>query len=368
MHHSQWQNIQIYYYDPNKDALLLDCIRPLIAELSQDQAVERCFFFRQWQGGSCLCFCVLADPLYFSQALAPLLLKKIAAYLHDHPSRYQVSEQQAQQQDERINSLRRDTVASIPLVPDNTVRLAAYTMAEHFANTEMIRFLENYYAKTNELVFTIIEQTRENDSARLNACFDQLVAFISSVSPLPLTSAYMSFRSHAEAYIAFEPEREDPEKRRQRLHDLFLQREKMIIQRFKYLVISLQREPARLPSWLHEIIALHKGYLQQALEDVQTGRLSFHETVAAGYSSELFRLGASQFHSEVAHNPAVLAMQDDPRIVANRIILNFLYLHLNRIGMLNADRYILDYYIAETVETLFHISPVERLKTFQQAE
>jgi len=69
-------------------------------------------------------------------------------------------------------------------------------------------------------------------------------------------------------------------------------------------------------------------------------------------------LEESAFHLAARQNKAVIQAASTPLMIGHRIDLNFLYLQLNRIGMLNEDRYILDYYIANAIEELLGIDPV----------
>ena len=82
--------------------------------------------------------------------------------------------------------------------------------------------LEDYYTETTPLAFTIIELTRNSYTGRLNACFDQLFSIAATSPILPLRRAYMSYRSHVEAYIICEPAVEAPRLRRQRLERFLL--------------------------------------------------------------------------------------------------------------------------------------------------
>jgi hypothetical protein len=69
----------------------------------------------------------------------------------------------------------------------------------------------------------LLEQTSNAYTARLNACFDQLVALVATSPLLPLERECMSYRSHAEGFIVGELEIEEPQVSRQRLAEAYRQ-------------------------------------------------------------------------------------------------------------------------------------------------
>jgi hypothetical protein len=173
----------------------------------------------------------------------------------------------------------------------------------------------------------------------------------------------MSYRSHVEAYIVCEPEREDPAWRRRRLQESYAERREAVKRRVRRLLHRLELAPERLPGWLNEVIAVHRRYAERALRGVEDGTIRLKDLEDTDQPRP-FRLGASDFHAAVAGNRAIRELDRMPIMVADRLVLNLLYLHLSRTGMINEDRYILDYYIAEAIEDLFHISPVDVVRNF----
>jgi len=249
-----------------------------------------------------------------------------------------------------------------PLRPDNSVEVAPYdaaALAKNMGSDGAARLLEDYYVETNDLAFSIMEQTRNNYTARLNACFDQLVAIAATSPYLPLRRAYMSYRSHVEAYIICEPLIEEPRLRRKRLEAAYEQRHQAIRQRVLRTLWLTEKAPERLPSWLATVIDIHRRYTELAYLGAQAGeiRLKTDEEVEEEEDKNL-PLEESAFHLASRQNKAVIQAANTPLMIGHRIDLNFLYLQLNRIGMLNEDRYILDYYIANAIEELLGIDPV----------
>jgi hypothetical protein len=364
---SSWYSMRIYYYDTNKDDLLLDCIRPLLTQLQERKQVTRAYFMRHWEGGSHLRLNMFTDERVFQQEIVSHVKSVVEGYLSTHPSTATFTEQEALQQYERRANMVLETLTYTPPVPNNSVIVTPYEiLAEKVGSQGAAALLEDYYVETNELAFKIIEQTRNNMSARVNASFDQLVARAATASFLPIKQAYMSYRSHTEAYIVCEPQVEDPDKRRQRLMGLYQVRKTVIERRTRRLLAQICDAPEQLPGWLSEVIAIHRRYDELALQGINNGVVTLKslDEKLLGPTKEN-RLIGSSFHNAAANNQAVRIYNAQPGLLANRAVLNFLYLHLIRTGMLNEYRYILDYYIAEVIEEIFNISPVDILTRFK---
>ena len=365
-----WESVHIFYYDTDKDALILECLRPLMKELQQRDWVQNCYFIRHWQGGPHIRLHIASEPERFHASVLPYVQRKVGNYLQSHPSLRSFTEGDATQQHERRRHMSLLPLDYVALMPNNTFQTAPYdALALITGSPGMARLLEDFYIETNDLVFSMIERTQNHYEKRLNACFDLLVTLAASSSFLPLTKAYMSFRSHAEAYIVCEPSIEAPALRRQRFAHEYEQRKAQIRHRVERLLELLASE--QLPEYLRSTLAVLHRYAQRALAGVLDGSVMLHdgksqrsESVRTPPSSH-FQWEASRFHTAVLENVAMEQLNADPEMLADRVVLNLLYLHLSRMGMVNEDRYILDYYIAETIEEMFHIDPVDVINRFR---
>jgi len=364
---ARWQRIHVYYYDSNKDTLLLDCIQPLFATLHQHGWTERAYFTRHWSGGSHLRLHLYAEDERFQREIAPYVKQEVEAYLQYAPSRYTFSETEARKQFERRARMASYTSPVYePLRPDNSVEVNCYdeaAMAKTIGSEGAAHLLEDYYTETNPLAFSLLAQTRNNYTARLNRCFDLLLAIAATSPHLPLSRAYMSYRSHAEAYIICEPLIEEPRVRRQRLDAAYQQRRSAIGQRTLRLLRQIQQGDESLPDCLASFIEVHRRYSERAYHGAVDGtiRLKTSEEVMEEEDRSL-PLEESAFHMAARQNSRVMAATNEPLLIGHRVNLNFLYLQLNRMGMLNEDRYILDYYIASIVEELLKIDPVAAIR------
>ena len=354
-----WQSIRVYYYDPNKDNLLLDCIRPLFTMLQERHWVEQIYFVRHWYGGSHIRLQLLADPTLFQSEIVPYVQREVRAYLQKAPATTLFSEEDAQRLYQRRDRMALEHSTYKPLSPNNSIEIAPYEdLANTIGSQGAAKLLTEYYTETNDLAFTLLEKTRNNYTARLSVCFDQLAALVATSPFLPLGRAYMSYRSHVEAYITCEPAVEEPRLRRNRLEKAYEQRQKAVEQRIQRLLILIEKAPERLPSWLTSMIEIYQRYGERAFQGAQEGVIQLKTNEDFEENKQGVRVEESAYRMAVINNEAVLRSSNEPIIIAHRIELNFLYLHLSRIGMLNEDRYMLDYYIANVIEKLLDIDPV----------
>src|SRR5690348_10851539 len=79
-----WQNVAIYYYDENKDQLILDGIQPLFREIVPQ--VQRAFFVRHWLRGPHVRLCFLCPQQQFNATVRPAIEKQLEHYLQEKPS------------------------------------------------------------------------------------------------------------------------------------------------------------------------------------------------------------------------------------------------------------------------------------------
>jgi len=356
---AQWHSIHLYYYDNNKDDLLLDCIRPLFTTLREQGWLDRGYFTRHWRGGPHIRLQMYADPILFYNEIVPHVRNNVEAYLQAHPSTVHIDDQDARKQYERRSLAAPAASAYVALRPNNSLEIATYEdLSSTVGSESAARLLEEYYVETNDLAFALLEQTRNNYTARLNVCFDQLVALVATSPFLTIKRAYMSYRSHVEAYITCEPGIEEPHARRTRLENAYAQRHDIVLKRVQHLLTSIEQSPERLPIWLAATIEIYQRYGKHAFQEATAGTLRLKTNEDFEAQKDHVRLEESPYRIAVVNNAAVLQASNTPVIVAHRIELNFLYLQLSRIGMLNEDRYILDYYIASAIEEIFAIDPV----------
>jgi AcrR family transcriptional regulator len=81
---TSWHSAHIYYYEPDKDALLLDAIRPRLHQLRP--VVQRAYVVRHWRQGPHLRLHLHTDAHTWTTTVQPQLDQTITSYLRTHPS------------------------------------------------------------------------------------------------------------------------------------------------------------------------------------------------------------------------------------------------------------------------------------------
>ncbi|HWS38504.1 MAG TPA: lantibiotic dehydratase C-terminal domain-containing protein, partial [Actinoplanes sp.] len=159
-----------------------------------------------------------------------------------------------------------------------------------------------------------------------------------------------SYRSHAEGFIVRGP---DPVGRRASCEAKYRSYAPALRER---LAACLNGDAVPFTA---EWISVLRRYRSAAEPLIGTGELSFAaaESGAAGASWDPEMLRHSRFH-QMLQGPGgrMAALQSDPGFLAFRFALNYLYLHLNRIGIRPVERFVLCHLVARTVEEHFGIT------------
>ena len=85
-----WQAVHIYYYQDEKEGLLLDAVRPVVQKLRDRYQVKHLYLKRHWKFGPHIALLVDVSESEFEALIFPYIEKEITAYLHKHPSAQEI--------------------------------------------------------------------------------------------------------------------------------------------------------------------------------------------------------------------------------------------------------------------------------------
>src|SRR5579859_5249305 len=114
-----WTLARVYYY-AEKEALLLNCIRPLLQELQEQGLVDQGYFVRHWYQGPHIRFYLHTTSAQLD-ALQTTVTTAISAYFAQYPSQRSLPEAEIRATHERLASLEKITDPLFPLQPDNSI-------------------------------------------------------------------------------------------------------------------------------------------------------------------------------------------------------------------------------------------------------
>ncbi|HZR39044.1 MAG TPA: thiopeptide maturation pyridine synthase [Ktedonobacteraceae bacterium] len=358
----QWFSIHIYYYDEQKDRLILDCVQPLFRSVQQ-----RCaslFFVRHWAQGPHLRLRFLCSPDQFAHDIRPLAEKEIQSYLKEHPSRTVLNEDQLRPVYENLARQEVERGPILPLLPDNSLHTFPYDRRLHvLKSSRLAGLLEDFYCQTNDLTFEMLAYIHQGHSL-LTLSLDLLYTTAHLFKSIPITDGYLSYRSHADAFIIGCAQ---PQAIRALFEQKYTAQAAALTQRLPHLLDALQQKIARFPftlSWSQVM----QGFWERCFPLLQSGQIDGMPSLEGndgtrptftGQARE--HLTQSAFHLQLERNTEYRdALYADTRFQCYRLMLNMLYLHLSRLGVRAIDRFMLCYIAANTVEEVFHVNAVAR--------
>lgn len=348
-----WHNVAIHYYDDaRRDALILDCVRPLFASL----APRPSFFLRHWLRGPHLRlrFHTTADD--FDRAVGPTIDDQVAGWLAAYPSTVCVDEAKLLATHERLARREREPGPLTPFQPDNSIQyLPCDRRIEVLGSAAAAALVEDFYVDTAEMTFAMLESIRSGTS-RLNLALDLMWATAHSAGTV--TQGYVSYRAHSEARIMTAA---DPAALRSFFEQQYCKRAPALIERLQQVLDTVDGVGGAggtvpfVGEWVHAVHRLYKRAASLIADSAIT--LSVPEPGAWFYDDITTH---SDFHRALANNPEHLEMmRTSSRFHTWRIIVNCCYLHLTRLGIRPFERSLLGFLLSEAVEERFGVSAVE---------
>ncbi|MCW2761434.1 MAG: hypothetical protein JWR85_1635, partial [Marmoricola sp.] len=351
-----WATVFVYFYEPDKTGLILDAVRPLFAQLAA--LTPRHYFVRHWRFGPHLRLRFGTDPTTFTERVLPRVQEVLLGQLDRAPSRAVVDAGDLLRQHRRLAQLESERGSLLPYRRDNTIEATAGGPLGSDPEDERIqRLLADYYVDSNEHVFESMTAIRTGRTSRYDLAAELMIAVAHTMYPSPrepgITEGFVSFRSHAEAYLAMVPERAAV---RRHFDGQYERVRSALVSRVRARVAGFDagRPPDPLvDSWL----ALARPHAIQARELVAAGRLVLpfphrEGTGMIGWDDPW--VDHSRFHTLINGSEMYLKLLFETLWFQQyRMALNLMYLHLNRIGLLPVERYLLCHLVANAVEEAF---------------
>jgi Lantibiotic biosynthesis dehydratase C-term len=349
-----WHGIQVYFYAEDKDDLILDCVQPLFDQVAGAAEIRRMLFTRHWLRGPHLRLCFLAPERDFHEVIRPATDQAVTAYLADHPSTAEIDEQQLLTVHRSLAAQEQEQGPLVPLHPDNSLQYAPYDRrVPILGSVAAAELLEDFYHETNLATFAMLRHVRAGHS-RLTLALDLMLATAHAMWP-GIDRGFISYRSHAEGFIV---RAADPTARRAFCVAQYRSQAPALKERLVAVLDCLDGGRDGVP-FITEWVALLGRFRTIAEPLISSGELSFAAAVPRDGQQEWDpgMLEHSTFHRLLqGEQGRMQSLQRDPGFLAFRCALNYLYLHLNRIGIRPVERFLLCHLIADTVESHYGIS------------
>lgn len=355
---TSWHSAHIYYHEPDKNALILDAVRPLLRRLRP--VVERAYLVRHWRQGPHLRVHVCTDPDTWATTVQPQLERTIGGYLRAHPSTATLDERAELPMHLLLAEREEEHGPLTPWFPDNSIQYQPYDPRLHvLGHQEVAELLADYLSAATEILFELLEHIRAGADTPELLSLGLMLATSHALAP-PLHRSFMSYRSHAEGFMSTST---DPAAARAAFDAYYRTHRETLTDRARAVIATLEdRQEGPPVPFVRDWAALLTTYTDRAMPLIEAG-LVYQETPAPaptdppspGYPRMLF--------SNRAYRERVL---DTPRFRRYRLGINWTYLQLNRLGVTPFQRKRTCYIVASAVEDVYGISVDDMVKTFAE--
>ncbi|MEV4252307.1 thiopeptide maturation pyridine synthase [Spirillospora sp. NPDC049652] len=355
---SRWHAAHIYYYEPDKTNLILDGVRPLLDELKA--IAPDAYVLRHWRRGPHLRLNLRTDPGTWTNTVQPAINDTIGGYLTRHPSTARIDQQAALVQHRFLARSEEERGPLTPWFPDNSIQYAPYDDRRHvLGDAEAAEMLSGFYTDSTPLLFSMLEHVRSgHDTAELIG-LGLMLATTATALP-PLTRSFVSYRSHAEGFIA---RCADPDATRARLDDYYRAHRTELTARVRTVMAALEERAPAPPPFIAEWADLIANYRDRATQLIAQGKLiqpsSYDADHAAQRPSEFHRL---MFGNRAYHR----AVFEDPAFCRYRVLISYTYLQIHRLGLTPPDRFRLCHLAANAVEDVYQLNARDLIHHFTQ--
>nr|5W98_A Chain A, PbtD [Planobispora rosea]5W99_A Chain A, PbtD [Planobispora rosea] len=325
-----WRRFDVAYHDPDLDRLIL-AARPLLSE-----SPGRSWFQRHWVRGPHL-------ELWFDhpEPSWERVREVLGTHLRAHPSRTRIDPDRLLPQHRRLALAEQIDEPLLPFYDDNTLHRAVPRSRVHVLGSAAAEDLfHDFHAAASTAAFDQLDAVVAGES-RLGLAFELMIAAAHAHAEGGITGGFVSFRSHAEAFLA------GAAGLRERWEAEYRTRAEALRAQVAAVVTGTPRGRA----WT----GLLDGFAGRGDELIASGALTVEPaspTAAAEPDTEFHRaLRANRtWHDEVLRSPSFRRY---------RLLLNLTYLQMSRLGVTAVQRSLLCHFAASAVEEEYGVSAIE---------
>jgi AcrR family transcriptional regulator len=353
---TSWHSAHIYYYQPDKDALLLDAIRPLLHRLRP--VVERAYLVRHWRQGPHLRLHIRTDPDTWTTTVQPQLEETIGTYLRANPSTAALDERVELPTHLLLAQHEQENGPLTPWFPDNSIQYQPHDPRLHaLGHQEVADLLTDYLAESTEPLLDMLEHLRSGADTKELLSLGLMLATSHTLAP-PITHSFISYRSHAEGFLF---QCTDPAATRAAFDEHYRTHRGTLLDRMQAVIATLDGRNEEQPvPFVRSWAALIRTHADRAKSLIQNG-LVFPKTPTPQPTDP----PRAAFHQMMFGNRTYRdRVFDDPHFHRYRFALNCTYLQINRLGLTPLQRMRTCHLAANAVEDTYGVSAVDMIRTF----
>jgi len=359
-HHDGWRGAHVFYHEVDLDPLILDAVRPLFSILPPDLGQR--FFVRHWQRGPHVrLWFQVTEPL-FDQRVRPALEAVVGGYLTREPSGSVVDENQVRPLHQLLASLEEVSGPLFPLMANNNIDYVPYqSRAAVLGGDGAAQLIEQFYAASNQLVFGMLEDI-QSGADRLWLALSLMFAH-AALTGNGIERGFISYRSHAEGFLLATS---NPLAVRARLDASYESQRDRLDARLREVLAFIRQgtgEESFIADW-RRLVSRFKPLCEAVVQHRQVRLPGISEPPPERSGRVRDRLPYSPFHSYISKNQRYREnLYGSPWFHTFRLLINLLYLHLARIGVVPRERYALCHLAASAVERYLGVTALELIST-----
>jgi hypothetical protein len=341
----QWWTVCLSYHDEKGiDDLVLDAVRPLLAEFRPDGDVTAGYYLRHWRRGPHVRLNVSTTSAGLRHDVLPAVDRHVGRFLRDRPSTARLDVAALAPEYRRLAWVEEDDGPLWPVRPDNSISVEPYeSRAPVLGGDEAAEFVAAFHVASTPAAFAAAVQMRA-EGRRLLTALELMAATAHAFSGVGLQRGFVSFRAHADIYLARHPGRSDVRAAWDRLYDRSgaALRERLID------LVSAPAAGGVCGEWTGALASvLNRGYALVDAGAMFVNRVRV-DREPPGEATEFLRalLANQDFRDRMMPTAAFRRY---------RLVLNMLYLHLTKLGIRPAERAMLGHLLANAVEGLYGV-------------
>ncbi|MFC5666097.1 thiopeptide maturation pyridine synthase [Kitasatospora misakiensis] len=351
-----WRTVNVFHHDGDRTDLLLDAVRPFIAEVAP--AARRVYYQPHWRRGPHVRIPIEASPEVFEEVVAPAVAGVLEPYLRARPSTVLLDERASYAEHVRLAEQECERGPLTPWAPNNTVETETYDRRQYvLGGPAAADLLADYYVDTTGLVFDILDWIRDGGS-KMALGVDLFIAAAHRFLP-PVTYGYMSYRGHADAFLA-----KSPDGLRTRFDQVYEANAETFRRRLVEITGAADYHDV-VP--FSDLLDTLLRYRNQADGLIGTGELALDtdpngdpEAWGSTWSAWSDR---SAFHQVLGgHRAAADQLGGWSTFKRYRVVLNWMYLNMYRLGIGELERNLICHVVSRAVEDVHGVTAMDRIE------
>ncbi|GAA2272572.1 hypothetical protein GCM10010430_68170 [Kitasatospora cystarginea] len=351
----RWHSIHVHHHDGSAEsALVRHAVRPAFEAVRG--SVGGAWFGRHWRRGPHLRLNFLTSDWSWDAEVRPTVIALVSEYLRAHPSTAGPDEAALAPVHQRLAELEMETGPLHPWLPDNVVLEQPYDhRLQVLGSMRASELLAGFLSDTTDLVFRMYDHLSSGGALPTLALdlmwtTTAVAAIPFEAGGAPIERGILSLRSHADAFLS---RTRDPTGYRATFDERYRRQADALSRRLRAVESALAGgggEPPFVREW-GEVV---RRYQRIAYPLLASGEVSLR---GAGRAPRMPTQQVSEFHQllQSGHGHADF-LWSDHWFASFRLVVNYLYVHLGRLGLGPADRGLLCHLAANTVESVHGVS------------